>query len=278
MPASKSPDQRGYYVYALLDPSKNDEPFYIGKGKGYRKINHYCPSYIKIKGHKSNIIKRYRNLGYKDKYVILADGLTEAEAFEKEIEEIARIGRRENGGTLVNHTDGGEGASGHSIPRTPEWRQKISEAHKGKKKSKSHIENMRRAMTGKKLTPEQRQKISDLHKGKPKSEAHRLALSKALKGLKKSPEHMRKFHEGRRNAPPSGKWYRVVSPSGNVHIIFGMAKFCRENGLSKQHLGQVALGRRNHHKGWTASFCDEPGKVVEMPRRQLSLFEWTKAA
>jgi len=89
------------YLHIKLDTG---EPFYVGKGKGQRPNTSSNRSewwYKTVKKHGFDII-------------ILEDNLSNKEAFQKEIYWIARIGRQKLGnGSLINLTDGGEGASGN---------------------------------------------------------------------------------------------------------------------------------------------------------------------
>jgi hypothetical protein len=46
------------------------------------------------------------------------------------------------------------------------------------------------------------------------------------------------------------KEYEITDPDGNIYIIRGLAEWCRQNNLSRQAMGQVALGRYKQHKNY----------------------------
>ena len=79
-----------YYCYAYL--REDGSPYYIGKGTGKRL---HSPSH--------NV-----NLPLPERRVIIKDNLTNDEALQLEKTLIKKYGRKENGGTLYNKTDGGE--------------------------------------------------------------------------------------------------------------------------------------------------------------------------
>ena len=117
-----------YYVYALLDPRKpgcfkyngilgafTHEPFYVGKGQGYRHYYH-----LNEKEDSTGNIFKYRKIkniektGLKVIAVKIFGNLSNEEALEKERLVISIIGRKIIiGGPLTNLTDGGEGSVGY---------------------------------------------------------------------------------------------------------------------------------------------------------------------
>ena len=97
--------EKKYYIYAHINAVKN-EIFYIGKGSG-KRAKDKCKRSIVWK----NTVAKYNYI-----IDILEDGLTQKEAYEREIFYIAKIGRKNLGtGPLVNLTDGGEGGNGRKM-------------------------------------------------------------------------------------------------------------------------------------------------------------------
>lgn len=58
---------------------------------------------------------------------------------------------------------------------------------------------------------------------------------------------------------PSSKQYKITSPSGDVFIVKGLRKFCKDNPqykLSHNHLSYCATGRQKQTKGWSCSYYE----------------------
>ena len=98
---------------------------------------------------------------------IVFDNLSEEDAFQIEKDTILEF--RYFGHPLVNHTNGGEGTSGH-------------------KQTAETIQKRVAKTTGKKRTAEQRKRLSNSRIGKKFSPNHCLAISKAQRNRKDSPE------------------------------------------------------------------------------------------
>ena len=139
-----------FYVYAYM--REDTTYYYIGKGHGkrawesHRRANN---SEISPKDH--------------SRIIILAHRLTEAEAHLLEKKLITIIGRKDlDTGSLINLTDGGEGASG--IICSQELRQKRSDMHRGRVSgpiTNNHRIALSNANTGKKQSHEQIAKRTD---------------------------------------------------------------------------------------------------------------------
>lgn len=165
-----------FYVYGYKR-KRNDTLYYVGKGCGRRVF--ICHGRIKVPRDKSRI-------------VFLFEGLTEEEAFLKEREIIAELGRVDKGtGILLNITDGGEGVSGRD-PWNKGKRGLYSSDPRGVLKGTTMFKNL---CTGEVFRAHSSEvDTSDGHivgvrKDLPASDFQRLAASKRHKGVKKSKEH-----------------------------------------------------------------------------------------
>ncbi len=161
------------YVYRHIRLDKN-EPFYIGIGSDekYHRAGE--------KSRRNNLWKKIvSKTGYEIE--ILFDGITYDEAKIKEVEFIKLYGRIVDGtGILSNLTLGGEGAKGHIV--TKETAKKISDAQKGRKLSKEHIENLRLGRIGCKMptrTKEHQDKLNASRIGVPRKPETKQKLSLA---------------------------------------------------------------------------------------------------
>jgi hypothetical protein len=195
--------RRNFYVYFLerLDGT----PFYVGRGTGNRWLMHEYKA-KRGRSYKDNIICQIRDAGLRVPKRKIAEGLTDTEANELEIELIAKLGRHPNG-PLANMTDGGEGIV--EMPAESEARRRAK--LKGRKKSDETRERLRRAASNpsaetrrkmsekaraKIVSEETRQRQSVARKGRPKSAETRLRMRAAA--LLRSPEQYQKSAAARR--------------------------------------------------------------------------------
>lgn len=187
-----------YYIY--LHIRKNDcLPFYIGKGCGKRAYN--------IHG-RSNLWKKFTK---KYEYIVtfLKTNLSNEDAFKLEIEYIKLYGRRNKGnGSLLNLTDGGDGAlfisdlvknkisqSKKGIKLSEETKKKMSESNKGISRNKGIPHTKERILLrsiktsnnkrGYKVSEETKKKISNKLKGTNLKQETKDKISKIHKGKKK---------------------------------------------------------------------------------------------
>jgi hypothetical protein len=170
------------YVYSHTRLHKK-EVFYIGIGNDKK----YARAYKKTQR-----TKYWNNIVNKTDYEvkIIEDNLTWEEACEREIYWIKFYGRKDLGeGTLVNLTNGGEGAVG--TIKSESTREKLRKAHIGKKLTKEHREKMSKSLKGRisprkgvKLSEETKQKIKDKRKLQIITNEHKNSMRKAMIGRK----------------------------------------------------------------------------------------------
>lgn len=106
-----------YYVYALKDPRNNQE-FYIGKGKGNRLKSHLTNNSIKAQDNLPKYLKvqDIQNQGLEVITEIIADNLDEKTAFNIEELIIYKLGRQVlEEGDLLNYMRGGNQGKDESI-------------------------------------------------------------------------------------------------------------------------------------------------------------------
>jgi len=207
-------EDKRFYIYCYLDPRKPGiynfngtcllfEPFYVGKGHGDRKFHHlYNANNVKFNSKPLiNKIRKLLSLGMRPIICDLFNYLTEKEANDKEVAAIKFFGRRDLGrGTLLNFTDGGEGACG--VVRSAEYRRKMSVLHKGKRLSDKTKEMISVSKAGRILSDEHCRKISASLVGRPvtKESREKMRLSRK-KYFQDNPEVIEKIglqHRGKK--------------------------------------------------------------------------------
>lgn len=100
-----STENKEFYVYALSDP-RTGKPFYIGKGKNKRMMQHEKNAVSGSKHPKCKLINEIKSAGLTVGYTKLKRFANEQEAYSYEAKVIKSIGRE----SLTNLTDGGAGA------------------------------------------------------------------------------------------------------------------------------------------------------------------------
>lgn len=252
------------YVYVYLDVRKpgifiyddlefDYEPFYVGKGYGYRAYEHLNEKKV-INTHKSGKIEKIKNFGLLPKIVFLYENIDDDYAKRIEIEVIKKIGRYPNG-PLTNMTKGGDGSLGikrselsinkqkDSIKNNKEWLYKMKSEEFSKKISNikkdyySNEENRKKVsdrqmgekncMYGKKTSEKQKESVRKAHK-----DGKIILSEKGRNSIKKSSS----LRKGKKNSNIRSdiKIYFLISPSLDEFIIYGNNKlqlFCKESKL-----------------------------------------------
>lgn len=212
------------YVYVIYRPS--GEPCYVGKGNGARLRSHCHKTHNK---HLASIIaKSSVELPARK----IADDLSESEAFELEEFLISIIGRKANGGQLVNQSDGGVGgpngrrmsqeerdsrsaslakpdtrermrlshlgkpSTRRGTKASPETRERLRLSHLGKKQSPELIEKRAAANRGKKRTAEYSARVSVIRTGETRSMEARQNMSNGRRGMILSDQHKKNISAG----------------------------------------------------------------------------------
>jgi len=247
-----------YYVYLYLRSRDSSyaprlSPYYVGKGRNKRAFS-TCRT-----------IPRPCD---KQFIVFVEENLTEAEAFVLEKYCIALYGRIDNGtGILRNLTDGGEGASGfkHSLATCA----LLSKLRQGTRLSEEQKEQISQFHTGKKRSEETKRKISEGQKGKIISQETRRKISAARKGRKLSNEHRQKIAEAGKGRRPTEETraklvrakakylYELTTPEGFTFTAIGLGQVAKQYNLERRALYAVAVGDRNHHKGWKVRIVEK---------------------
>lgn len=140
---------------------------------------------------------------------MLRQNVTHEQAREWEKHYIQQFGRRDIGTgrkMLINHTDGGEGVTGHRHSKAT--RAKLSAAHKGRKLPAEQVAKMAASRRGKTQAPEAREKIANAArnisaetrarrsaalKGRAHTQEARAKMSASHSGKTLTPEHRAKI-------------------------------------------------------------------------------------
>ena len=200
--------KRVFYVYLISRP--DGRPCYVGKGSGKRLNAHFQRT------HNAHLQAIINAAGGKLPVHKLASNLPEGEAYELEEFLISVIGRKENGGPLVNQSDGGRGgSSGRKMGQEelarrrvalgrPEVKQRMRFSHLGKPSARKgikvpaeSIEKSRNARLGHRHSIETKQKMSAARIGRKRPAEYGAAMSILRRGEKRSAEARKNMSEGR---------------------------------------------------------------------------------
>ena len=246
-----------FYVYVYLDPRKLGkyyydgldfcflyEPFYVGKGTGYRFRKHLSEKKENTTNNfKFNKIQKIRRETGLEPFIIkILENSNNEDCLILESKIISILKIKSEGGILTNISNLGTNNSGHK--HIKETKLKISK-------------NNSRHWKGKKKSEETKKKISETKKKQYKKENHPMfgkkhtneskeKMSKSRIGKKLSKEHIENLKKNNKNKK---KWL-LISPDGEKIIVKGLYSFARENNLKDSALRRVSKGLRKTHRGW----------------------------
>jgi hypothetical protein len=184
-----------YYVYAYLRATDNT-PYYIGKGKNNRFLQ----------SHPGVSIPKDQS-----KIVFLEKNLTNVGACALERRYIRWYGKKEDGGILLNRTDGGDG---NSARRPDEWR-----------------ENHKILMTGRKHTKETVMKLKSIDRSYMKTDEYKNKMSMCKKGLPSKLKGKRGFQvNSKKIKTPKGTFSSMREASDTLGVsLYYIKLWCDKN-------------------------------------------------
>lgn len=165
------------YVYTYHDPSRDNEPIYVGKGSSGRAWSHLRrrdmhPFTYRLASMKTNGVQPI---------ITIYGGLDDELAMLVEEELISKIGRKDlNKGPLLNLTNGGDGACGKIV--STETRSLMSRVRTGEKRTQETCQRISAALKGRRLSDQARVNISAGHVGVKYPTARNDKISASLKG------------------------------------------------------------------------------------------------
>ena len=216
-----------YYVYQLVDP-RNEQPFYVGKGKGRRAKTHLWEVPETRNVYKENKIATIRAAGYEPKISYVAENITdETLAYDIEEKLIKSLGRKgyEANGILTNVCQDN---------RPPN--------HKGK--TYEEIYGTERAAEQRKLRADKQQARGGYGPKKhtsqtiAKIQAASAGENNGMHGRHHSPEAKARISEKAKQRVGAtnklSKTYILTAPTQQQYILIGgeLGQFCKENNLS----------------------------------------------
>ena len=288
-----SPDDPVFYVYAYMDPRVpgqfeynsfilSHQPKYIGKGMGRRIYAHMLCLKSQEISHKANWLRELNSLGLSPVVVKLVENIADREAQDLEKMLIAAIGRSDlNAGPLCNHTDGGDGTSGHShsIESRKKWvetrRAKYGRSYHTPEKAAEQKERMKGSgnpMYGKTHSPERiealRAQVGPLNPnyGHKWTDEQKKAMSEKLSG-ENNPNYGKHWSEETKKKQSESKIGEKNPMFGKQHSKETLEK------LRKVHKGSNNGMYGRKHSPETIEKLKAKAKERERRRREASAFD-----
>ena len=237
-----------YYVYELIDP-RNNQPFYVGKGKGRRAKTHLWEIPETRNVYKENKIAAIRKEGLEPeiKYVVknIAD---EKLAYDIETSIIKQYGRKgyDKNGILTNICEDA---------RPPNHKGKSYEEIYGIEKSieqrekRSQLQKARGGYGPSKHSEETKKLISEKSSGK----------NNAMYGKKQSAETVEKIRLNRTPVTGEAHWYSkhwiLTAPNGDIYEAIGnLEGLCKNLNISFATMHAAYLNNRIPNRGKAAGW------------------------
>lgn len=258
---------RRWYIYSLIDP-RTSAVRYVGWAFDVAKrVRDHISKARKQHSHKASWLVQLENDGLQPLYQVLESGTNEwAEAERRWIAYF-----REQGASLTNLTDGGEGIIGYVF--SAETRRRMGDAKRGRKLTPEHIEKVVRHLRGRKRPPsvmakvaatrtargyrhseETKEKIRQATIGRKRSEEANAKIIAAQRGRKHTDEAKRKQSEAKKGKPLTAEHRQKLAEAKRGK---------RLSEEHKQHIRDATQGRSQR-----CGICGETGhKRSTCPRR-----------
>lgn len=240
------PRKMGAYKVKNIDLVLPAEPFYVGRGCGRRKNNHYWEALNEEtydpNNHKLRKIRKIVAAGLTPLVVQLNKNLPNIIANENERYLVKTIGRSDLGkGPLTNLTDGGETSAGYKMSKEGIEKQKNTKKRNGTYDKGS--------FKGKKHTEESKEKNRQAHLGKPSGR----------KGAKCTPEQVERNRQKSLGVKQSQETIkkRVETIKRNNKLGKALLQFDLQGNFIKEHR---SLSQANRDVGDGIIACIQ-GKV-----------------
>lgn len=250
-----------YYVYGLFE---NDKCFYVGKGRGNRKVHHFRN--FKNKNKAVNPILYYKlrsldNENIKPTIKVFKDNLKENDALEYEKDLIMKYKRKMDGGILCNVCLGG-----NQPPTLKELIEIKGEEEVKKirlksiktnretifKKNKEKIEKFKTLMSENVMIKDIA-KILNVSRNTLKqwSKKYNIPINYYPKSIRIK-EHLNSLRdEVNDSVQKTSKTYLIKKPDGTILTVQKLVRFCKENNLDYANLRKTYNGTSKHHKGYS---------------------------
>jgi len=173
-----------HYVYLYSDPSRGNEPIYVGMGKGGRHLHHLKRKDMHPFVQRLQLMQRN---GVNPVITKIAVELDHELACLVEQEAIDKFGRKDLGrGSLLNMTNGGDGLNNPSA----ETRRKIGEASRNRAPDSPET-RAKKGMASKTRvyahSAETRAKIAEKARGRTLTAEHRAKISAGISASERPP-------------------------------------------------------------------------------------------